>query len=251
MKTLDIVLPGLNEEGILASTVATLVDFMDTRMAAYDWRIIIADNGSTDSTPNIARQLAAEIDRVDYLRLEQRGRGRALKYAWGQSDAEVMVYMDMDLSTDLNALPALVAAVAEDGEDGYDVATGSRLKRGAEVIGRSPKREFISRCYSLIFRTMFFTGFLDAQCGFKAVNRRVAKQVLPLVEDTGWFLDSELLILCEKNGYRVFELPVRWVDDPDSRVRIFSTAYHDMRGLLRLRFGGLRRARQSLDRIER
>ena len=245
MTTLDVVLPGLNEEKVLADTVRTLSAFMSDHMDAYEWRIVIADNGSTDSTPDIGRRLASESDRVSYLRLEQRGRGRALKHAWTLSDADVVAYMDMDLSTDLSALPALVGAVAD---EGHDVAIGSRLRRGAQVIGRSPTREFISRCYSLIFRSMFLTGFIDAQCGFKAVSRRVVEQVLPLVRDTGWFFDTELLILCEKSGYSVREIPVRWADDPDSRVRIVSTAYEDIKGLLRLRFGGLRRVRSTLGR---
>ena len=245
MTSLDVVLPGLNEEKDLANSVGTLSTFLSGHMDDYNWRIVIADNGSTDATPDIGRQLASESDRVSYLRLEQRGRGRALKYAWTQSDADVVAYMDMDLSTDLNALPELVSAVAG---EGHAIAIGSRLRRGAEVIGRSPTREFISRSYSLIFRSMFLTGFVDAQCGFKAVGRTVVEQVLPLVQDTGWFFDTELLILCEKSGYSVKEIPVRWVDDPDSRVRIVSTAYEDMKGLLRLRFGGLRRVRKTLQR---
>ena len=247
MIKLDVVLPGLNEEKGLENTVRTLSAFMRENMGEYDWHIVIADNGSTDAMPEIGRRLASERSRVEYLRLEQRGRGRALKYAWTQSDADVVAYMDMDLSTDLEYLPPLVAAVAADGKD---VAIGSRLKRGAQVIGRSPKREFISRCYSLIFRTMFLTGFQDAQCGFKAVGCRAVDEVLPLVKDTGWFFDTELLILCEKNGYSVEEVPVRWVDDPDSRVRIVSTAYEDLKGLARLRFGGLRESRIILGRLK-
>ena len=243
MTKLDITLPGLNEERGLETAVATLRDFMSERMGEYDWPITIADNGSTDATPKIGRGLASAHPEVFYTRLEQRGRGRALKRVWSESGADIVGYMDMDLSTDLNALPTLISAVER---DGYDIAIGSRLKRGAEVIGRSPKRETTSRCYSLMFRSMFLTGFRDAQCGFKVVSRRAVEDVLPLVEDTGWFFDSELLILCEKNGYRVFEHPVRWVDDPDTKVRVVSTAYHQITGLLRLRFGGLRRARATL-----
>ena len=245
LTTLDVVIPGLNEEEGLANTVSTLLTFMSRHLTQYEWRIVIADNGSTDATQEICRELASVHPNVHYLRLEQRGRGRALKHAWSQSSAEVVAYMDMDLSTDLSALPSLVGAVAH---GSHEVAIGSRLKRGAQVVGRSPKREFISRCYSLIFRVMFLTSFVDAQCGFKAVSRRVVDDVLPLVKDTGWFFDTELLILCEKNGYHVREIPVRWVDDPDSRVRIVSTAYEDMKGLLRLRLGGLRRARSVLAR---
>ena len=233
----------LNEEADLSPSINRLVEFLSSNLASYDWRTVIADNGSTDETPQIALRLSEEHERVGYLRLEERGRGRALRKAWLASDADILAYMDVDLSTELSALPTLVAAVDE---EGYDLTIGSRLKSGARVVGRPPHRELISRAYSLIFRSMFFTGFLDPQCGFKAISRRTAKDLLPLVKDNGWFFDSELLILAEGNGYRIKEVPVRWTDDPDSRVRIIATAYEDMKGLLRLRFGGLRKASQQL-----
>ena len=241
--SVDFVLPVLNEELDLPPSVARLHQYLSDGLSEYDWRIVIADNGSTDSTPEVARRLSQEHERVGYVRLEQRGRGRALRKAWLESDADILGYMDVDLSTELAAIPRLVSAI--DGE-GYDIAIGSRLAKGATVIGRSPHREFISRAYSLIFRSMFFTGFRDAQCGFKAIGRSAARDLLPLVQDTGWFFDSELLILAEKNGYRIKEVPVVWTDDPDSRVRIVRTAYGDMKGLLRLRFGGLRKASRVL-----
>ena len=204
---------------------------------------MIADNGSTDSTFEVAERLSRELDRVGCIRLDQRGRGRALRRAWLESGSDILGYMDVDLSTELAAIPALVDAV--DG-GGYDIAIGSRLAEGATVIGRPPHRELISRVYSLTFRAMFLTRFKDAQCGFKAISRRAAHDLLPLVHDTGWFFDTELLILAEKNGYRIKEVPVRWTDDPDSRVRIVRTACGDMKGLLRLRFGGLRKASRTL-----
>ena len=241
--SLDVFIPVLNEERDLPPSIARLHEFLSSDLADCRWRIVIVDNGSTDLTPEVAGCLAREHAQVEYTRLEQRGRGRALKAACLESDADIRSYMDVDLSTDLNAFPELVRAIRD---DGYDLAIGSRLAKGAEVIGRPPLRELTSRAYSLMFRSMFFTGFRDAQCGFKALGRRAAEDVVPLVRDTGWFFDTELLILAEKNGYRIKEVPVRWTDDPDSRVRIISTAYHDMRGLLRLRFGGLRRASKRL-----
>ncbi len=241
--SLDIVLPVLNEERGLAGSVGILEAFLSRYMDSYDWRIVIADNGSTDATPDICRELSDQREHVEFVRLEQRGRGRALKRAWAESEADILAYMDLDLSTDLAALPLLVDSIAS---EGYDIAIGSRLKRGAEVIGRSARREVISRCYSLIFRVMFRTGFLDAQCGFKVLSRRAVTDVVPLVRDTGWFFDTELLILAEKIGYRVKETPVKWTDDPDSRVKIVGTAVEDMKGLLRLRFGGLRNASRAL-----
>ena len=241
--SLDVVLPVLNEEEALPPNFARLHEFLTDRLDSYDWRIVIADNGSADSTPEAARRLAEEHTRTAYLRLEERGRGRALGRAWLESPADIVSYMDIDLSTDLSAFPELVDAI---GVEGYDLAIGSRLSKGARVVGRPFDRELISRAYSLIFRTMFLTGFRDAQCGFKALSRRAAEDLLPLVQDTGWFFDTELLILAEKNGYRIKELPVRWTDDPDSRVRIASTAYDDLKGLLRLRSRGLRNASRRL-----
>jgi glycosyltransferase involved in cell wall biosynthesis len=235
--------PVLNEEKDLPTSTGTLHRFLSDSLGGYEWRILIADNGSTDSTLDVAEGLAGEYDRVGYISLDKIGRGRALRRAWLESNADILAYMDVDLSTELGALPRLVIAI--DTED-YDLAIGSRLKKGAQVVGRPPHRELISRAYSLIFRSMFLTGFLDAQCGFKAISRRAAQDLLPLVKDNGWFFDSELLILAESNGYRIKEIPVRWTDDPDSRVRIVRTAYEDMKGLLRLRFGGLRRASRHL-----
>ena len=241
--SLDMVIPVLNEETDLASSVNRLRDFMSDRFDDYRWRVVVADNGSTDSTPEIGRRLSGEDERIGYVRLEQRGRGRALSQAWRESEADIVGYMDVDLSTDLGALLPLVEAIRS---DGYDLAVGSRFRPGSRVIGRSLGREFISRAYSALFRSMFFTGFRDAQCGFKAVSRRVVDEVVPLVRDKGWFFDSELLILAEKNGYRVKEVPITWTDDPDSRVRIVSTSYGDFKGLLRLRLGGLRSASLAL-----
>jgi glycosyltransferase involved in cell wall biosynthesis len=240
---MDIVLPVLNEEHDLARAVEKLSAFLTDNLLDYDCRIVIADNGSTDSTPAICEELSRENPRVDFIRLEERGRGRALKRAWAESDADLVSYMDVDLSTGLDALPLLVRAIDH---EGYDIAIGSRLARGAQVVGRPLKREIISRAYSLMVRTMFWTGFLDPQCGFKVLNRRTAHSVVELVRDNGWFFDSELLIIAEKNGYRIKEVPVHWIDDPDSRVDIVRTAYGDLKGMLRLRAGGLRRASRGL-----
>ena len=244
-ESLEIVLPVLNEERSLRASTTRLHEFLAANLNRLEWRILIADNGSTDSTPDVAAQLVSDYDRVGYMRLEQRGRGRALRRAWLGSRADILAYMDIDLSTELEATVRLVESIAS---GGHDLAIGSRLKAGAVVIGRSPLREFISRSYSLLFRSMFFTGFSDAQCGFKAISRRAADDLLPLVQDTTWFFDTELLLLAEKNGYAIDEIPVRWTDDPDSRVRIVRTAWGDLKGLLRLRFGGLRRASKELTR---
>ena len=232
--SVDIVIPVLNEEQSLPKCVATLVSFV-REIPEYSWKVTIADNGSTDRTLEVARELSEQLPEVSYIHIEGRGRGRALKRAWGESTADVRCYMDVDLSTDINALPALVSAVAN---EGYDVATGSRLISGSKVTGRKPVREITSRGYNLLIRLLFWPPFHDAQCGFKAVSRRAAENLLPLVKDNAWFLDTELLLLAQAAGYRTKEIPVRWVDDPDTRVKIVSTAMEDVKGLLRLRFGG-------------
>jgi len=233
--TVDIVIPVLNEEVALPGCVDKLYAFT-ADYPERDWRIVIADNGSTDRTTEIATELAEKHSSLSLSRLDQRGRGRALKKAWGESDADVRLYMDVDLSTDLKALPALVAAIAD---DGYEVAIGSRLTKGSEVVDRTLKREITSRGYNILIRTLFpLTKWKDAQCGFKAISRTTAVNVLPLVKDNAWFLDTELLLLAGKAGYGIKEVPVHWEDDPDTRVKIISTAWEDLKGLLRLRFKG-------------
>ena len=230
----DVVIPVLNEEKALPRCVDSLLQFLGDH-SPYSFRIVIADNGSTDRTPDIAETLSQQYPEVSWTRLEIRGRGRALRKAWLESDADILTYMDVDLSTGLNAFPPLVRAI---GEEGFDLAIGSRLMKGSVVKKRTLKREVTSRTYNLIIKAMFFTKFSDAQCGFKAISRRAAQLLIPMVEDQGWFFDSELLILAEKGGYRIKDVPVEWVDDPDSRVNVVKTARDDLKGLLRLRMGG-------------
>ncbi|MFJ3137114.1 glycosyltransferase [Streptomyces sp. NPDC086843] len=226
---LDVVVPVYNEEKDLQRCVRRLHEHL-TRTFPYAFRITVADNASTDGTPHLAGELARRIPEVRSVRLEQKGRGRALRTVWSASDAPVLAYMDVDLSTDLNALLPLVAPLISGHSD---LAIGSRLSRSARVV-RGPKREFVSRAYNLILRGSLQTRFSDAQCGFKAVRRDVARALLPLVEDGGWFFDTELLVLAERAGLRIHEVPVDWVDDPDSTVRIVRTATEDLKGVWRV-----------------
>lgn len=235
MVAVDCVIPVYNEEHVLAQSVATLRDFLKENLSSYSWRIVIADNASTDGTLAVARALSDTHPEVNYIHLDKKGRGRALRAAWGESTAQVLSYMDVDLSTDLSFYPSLIKAVAE---EGYDIAIGSRLMLTSQTT-RSFRREFISRSYNLLIKAMFFTHFADAQCGFKAISRRAARELLPLVQNQEWFFDTELLILAEQRGYPVKEIPVVWVEDPDTRVKVFKTALEDIRGLLRMRLGPL------------
>ncbi|WP_424186129.1 glycosyltransferase [Actinokineospora sp. G85] len=226
---LDVVVPVHNEETDLEPCVRRLHAHLKSQFP-YRFRITVADNASTDRTAAIADALAEELPEVRSVRLEQKGRGRALHTTWLGSDAGVLAYMDVDLSTDLAALPPLVAPLISGHSD---VAIGSRLARGARVV-RGPKRELISRSYNMILRGALRARFSDAQCGFKAIRSDVARALLPHVADTGWFFDTELLVLAQRAGLRIHEVPVDWVDDPDSRVEVVATALADLRGIARV-----------------
>ncbi|MGE3810869.1 MAG: glycosyltransferase [Candidatus Nanopelagicales bacterium] len=228
----DVVVPVYNEETDLGPSVRRLHAYLELHLPVT-YRITIADNASTDGTWAIASELAETLPHVVAVHLDQKGRGRALHQVWSASDADVLAYMDVDLSTDLAALLPLVAPLLTGHSD---LAIGSRLSRQSRVV-RGAKREFISRSYNLLLRTTLATRFSDAQCGFKAIRADRAKELLPLVEDTGWFFDTELLVLAERSGLRIHEVPVDWVDDPDSRVDIVSTAVADIRGIVRLARG--------------
>ena len=236
--SVDIVIPVLNEEVALPHCVRTLTEFINEH-PGRDWQITVADNGSTDRTQEVALELVEQGFPIRTIRLDQRGRGRALKKAWLESDADLRFYMDVDLSTRLDALLPLVEAL-ESGE--YQVATGSRLMKGSEVVGRKLQREITSRVYNLMHRVMFFSPFKDAQCGFKGITREAAEVCIPLVVNNNWFFDTELLIIAARSGYKIKSHPVHWEDDPDTRVNVTATVTEDVKGLLRLRFGGVPKA---------
>jgi len=229
--TVDVVIPVYNEEGVLEQSISTLVAFLHAR-SPYDWRVVIADNASTDRTLEVAKRLTERIPEVEFVHLDEKGRGRALRRAWMESDADVVSYMDVDLSTNLEAFPPLIEALIS---GGYHLAIGSRLQRES-VIARQLKREILSRGYNLLIKLFFFNKFSDAQCGFKALTRQAARELVPLVKDQGWFFDTELLLRAEQKGYEIFEVPVEWIEDLDTRVNILQTSLDDLKGLIRVRF---------------
>ncbi|WP_375482277.1 glycosyltransferase [uncultured Jatrophihabitans sp.] len=225
----EIVVPVHNEEVDLEPSVLRLHEYLRTRFP-FEAVITIADNASTDTTWDVAQRLVHSTPGVRAVHLDAKGRGRALNSVWAVSTARVVAYMDVDLSTDLAALLPLVAPLLSGHSD---VAIGSRLSRTSRVV-RGPKRELISRGYNLLLRTTLRTGFSDAQCGFKAMRADAARLLLPHVQDTAWFWDTELLVLAERSGMRIAEVPVDWTDDPDSRVDIGTTARDDLRGIVRV-----------------
>jgi glycosyltransferase involved in cell wall biosynthesis len=229
----EIVVPVYNEQATLERSVRRLHRFLRDGFP-FSWRIVIADNASTDGTSDLARVLAAELPDVAALRLERKGRGRALRAAWSATEARVVCYMDVDLSTDLRALLPLVSALLSGHSD---VAIGTRLANGARVV-RGPKRELISRAYNRLLHATLRARFSDAQCGFKAVRADALAGLLDDIRDDGWFFDTELLVLAQRRGLRIHEVPVDWVDDPDSRVDLVRTALTDLRGVARLMSSG-------------
>jgi glycosyltransferase involved in cell wall biosynthesis len=229
---LELVIPVYNEQRQLAESIGRLREWLD-RSFPVPTLLTIADNASTDGTWDLARQLAAGRPGIRAVHLEEKGRGRALRRVWSSSSAEIVAYMDVDLATGLDALLPLVAPLLSGHSD---VAIGTRLGRGANVV-RGTKRELASRLYNLLVHLTMRSGFSDAQCGFKAMRAEVARALLPLVEDNSWFFDTELLVLAERNGLRIHEVPVDWVDDPDSSVAVTQTALADIAGLLRMLVG--------------
>ena len=240
MVRVDVVLPVFNEEHVLERSVRALHAFLSENLA-HEWRIVIADNGSGDRTFKIAEWLQAQLENVQARHIPEAGRGRALTLSFLDSDADVLTYMDIDLSTDLEAFPRLVNAVAV---ERYDVAAGSRLSKGSQTT-RSLKREVLSRGFVVLINLLFGTRLNDTQCGFKAVGREAAQKLLPLIKDTGWFWDTELLLLAAKGGWSAAVIPVRWVEDPDSRVKVVSTVWRDLKGLARMRRFDWSKARKT------
>lgn len=226
----NITIPVFNEEQQLADHVLKLHSFLTARRF-HDFELVVAENGSTDRTGKIADELAAAYPQVFAVHLELPGRGRAIKTVWRNSQAALLSYMDVDLSADLDAFPAMIASLES---SSCDIVVGSRLLN-RETTKRSLKREIMSRGYNALIKALFRTKFSDSQCGFKAITSAAARRLIPLLEDEGWFMDTELLVIAEKLGYRILDQPVTWVDDPDTRVRLWSTVAHDIRGLIRLR----------------
>ena len=233
----DVVIPVLNEAHVLEQSVETVRAFLAAQVP-WHWRLVIIDNGSSDGTDRVGRSLAQSYPEVRFLQLRERGRGRALRHAWSRSDADIMCYMDVDLSTELAALLKLVSALHL---EGFELGTGSRLLPQSKT-SRSVKREVISRIYNFIVKAALGTSFSDAQCGFKVVSRRVVQDIVPQVADESWFFDTELLVRAERLGYRIKDLPVEWREDDDSRVKILRTAWDDLKGIARLRLEFWRQA---------
>lgn len=225
------VVPVHNEEKDVPANIPILYRYLTGNLGKYDWKLIVVDNGpSHDRTAHVSKALAQKYKNLEYVCVPRPGRGGALKAVWSRQKSDYLCYMDVDLSSDLAHLSELIGAL----EAGADIAIGSRLKRGAKVYGRTLLREVMSRGYNILIKFLFWTNFADAQCGFKAIKTPVAAKLLPYIKDSAWFFDSELLIVGEKAGFKIREVPIVWRDDPASTVKVAKTAWGDIKGLVRL-----------------
>lgn len=229
-QSVDIIIPVYNEEGCLQKNVLILYNYLE-KIADFSWDIIIADNASTDKTSQIATDLASEYKRILYVHIPVKGRGYVLRKTFLESNADIVCYMDADLSINFRYLKLLIEGIT----CGFDISIGSRLMRGSRAKRRL-NRKIISRAYNFLIKSLFFNRFSDAQCGFKALRTDVAKQLVPLVKNNNWFFDTELLLLAEYNKYRIFEVPVKWTEDIKTKVHITKAILQFLVGLLRMRF---------------
>ena len=234
MVKVDIVIPVLNEQEALPVCIEKLQNFISNNID-YKCNIVIADNGSNDDTPEVSNQLVSIYENIQYVRIPERGRGLALKTVWSKSESDIVCYMDVDLSTGLEALPILINSL----KGNYQIAIGSRLSRTSKVSNRSFQRELTSRGYNFLLKIFFFNKFHDAHCGFKGLRTSTAKKILPLIKDNKWFFYTELLLIAEKSGFEIANIPVQWTDDKDSRVNVIKTIIEDLKGIFRLRFLGI------------
>ena len=235
-KSLDIVFPVYNEQSILKQSVSIICEFINDNLTSYDTNIVIIDNGSTDSTFEIANQLTKSHNNIKAKKIKTKGRGIALKTAWFESSSDLLLYMDIDLSTDLSSLKPLIYEIDF---NNFDIAIGSRLLKNSVVSNRKFLRTLTSKTYSFLTRFLFLSKIHDFQCGFKIINKHASKTLLPKIKDSGWFFDTELLLLAEKEKFKIKEIPVNWTDDRDSKVNVIKTIIEDIKGLIRRRIWGL------------
>ena len=232
---LNITLPCYNEEKILNNNVIELFDFLNKNIVEDDWQIIIADNNSTDNTAKISKELIKKSEQIKYLFIQQQGKGIAIKSSWQKFEADIYVFMDVDLSTDLSSLPGLINSIKK---ENYDVAVGSRFHKQS-VVKKPMVRKIISQILRIIKKIIVNSNISDLPCGFKAVNKKTVEKILPKIKNNEWFFDLELVILSEKFGYKIKEAPVQWEEKRKkknkSRVNIVPLGFKYIKNLLELR----------------
>lgn len=227
---IEITIPVLNEEKTLKMQMFKIVAFLDKECVKYgDVSIVIADNGSSDRTQELAIELSKQNSRIRYLRLEKKGVGLALKASWLSSTADIVGYMDLDLATDLKHLHQVFDALLN---NDYQMVTGTRLAKESIVIGRSPLRNFTSKVFNKILNFKFNGSFTDGMCGFKFLKRNILNNLMEYgANNDGWFFSTELLVVADYKNYKLLDLPVIWIDDPNSKVKIIKLAIEYLKAM--------------------
>lgn len=230
---ISVVLPAHNEAGRIEDAVRQTKKALADFSSSYE--IIIAEDGSTDGTAEIASRITSEDSFVRLMHSESRlGRGKALNHAFKLANGEILVYMDVDLSTDLIYLKPLIEAIEK---EKYEFATGSRMKKGKEVK-RSFKRAAMSKVFNFLVRKILKSGISDHQCGFKSFRKGALIRILNEIKDEHWFWDTEMLVRAQRKGYKIKEIPVRWEDKggAGTKVKVFSDGTAMFYKIIKLRF---------------
>ncbi len=225
---LSIILPAYNEAKRIESAVERIMEFMNSNF--QDFEIIIAEDGSTDGTDKVAEKLAEKYGFVRHLHSDERlGRGKALNNAIKRSEYEFVIYMDVDLSTDLKHVNDIYEAL----KAGYDIAVGSRLLKSSRAK-RPFTRDLSSRVYNFLVRALLKSGIHDHQCGFKGFRKSRIADILDSIADNHWFWDTELLVLAQRKGLKIKEIPVTWEHGGESKVSILNDSIYMLRNIFRI-----------------
>ena len=229
---INIIIPLYNEGKIIAKTIETLIHFLAQSGFPYEYVITLANNASTDNSLMVCEELTRKFRQVRILDLTGKGKGRAIRAAWTTAEAEILTFMDADLSSDLSFFRSLIDAVVV---EGYDLATGNRLGKNSKIINRRFLRSVASRLYNIFIRVLFKTSISDHQCGFKAMSKQAFFSVAPLLEDNAWFFDTELIVMARQQGLKIKPIDIMWSDNTDSKVTLGRTSYEMFRAAWKLK----------------
>jgi hypothetical protein len=203
-------------------------------LSRYDWRVYLAYNGEApEKTIDLVIKLRERFPRLFYSYSAQAGKGSGVLNTLSESDADIMIYMDIDLASDIKDVVNLIRGI----EEGNDVCQGSRYHEDS-IVSRSFKRKFISIGYNRYFMPLMLgaKAYKDAQCGFKAVNRKVVKEVFPLIKNRNWFFDSEMLYFAQRKGMKIKEIPITWTESQFSGVKLIKAIWEFIKCSFELRF---------------
>lgn len=229
---IEITIPVLNEEETIKEKISEMIDYVVKNLSNRNIKFIIADNGSTDMTEEYSQELIKKYKNLKYIKLPEKGVGLALKASWSSSEADYVGYMDLDIATDLSALKDVVLEM----DKGSEIINGSRLLKKSEVINRTFIREFTSRMFNFLLKVILKVKFTDGMCGFKFFKRKTIQSLINTGIDTkGWFFSTEILVKGYWKGIEIKEIPVKWTDDRNSKVKIISLSLNYLKNIFKLK----------------